>query len=173
MPVINPAGGIGFADDAVSMHQQYSTQWDGFPHSFCNAKMYNGYDAAKVTARGTMECSIHQWADKIVTRGILLDIAKYKGVGNLEKGYVITPEDLDGCAKAQNIEVQSGDILLIRTGWMNVMMKMTYPLRGKEPYEIGEPGIGIRACKWIKDKQISAVAVDNLGGRPFPLIPKE
>jgi kynurenine formamidase len=134
--------------------------------------MYNGYDAAKVTALGTAELRIHQWADKIATRGILLDIAKYKGVDNLEKGYVITPEDLDGCTKAQNVEVQSGDILCIRTGWMNVMMKMAWPLRGNEPYEKGEPGIGIQACKWIKDKQISAVAVDNLGVEAIPFGPE-
>ena len=172
LPALDPAGGIGFADDAIAMHQQYSTQWDGFPHSFYSGKMYNGYDASKVTALGTAELSIHQWADKIATRGILLDIAKYKGVDNLEKGYVITPEDLDGCAKAQNSEVQSGDILCIRTGWMNVMMKMAWPLRGREPYEIGEPGIGIRACKWIKDKQISAVAADNLGVEAIPFDPE-
>ena len=172
LPALDPAGGIGFADDAITMHQQYSTQWDGFPHSFYSGKMYNGYDASKVTALGTAELSIHHWADKIATRGILLDIAKYKGVDNLEKGYVITPEDLDGCAKAQNIEVQSGDILCIRTGWMNVLMKMAWPLRGREPYEIGEPGIGIRACKWIKDKQISAVAADNLGVEAIPFDPE-
>ena len=58
------------------MHQQYSTQWDGFPHSFYSGKMYNGYDSAQVTALGTAQLSIHHWADKIVTRGILLDIAK-------------------------------------------------------------------------------------------------
>jgi kynurenine formamidase len=172
LPALDPAGGIGFADDAITMHQQYSTQWDGFPHSFYGGKMYNGYDAAAVTATGTAQLSIHHWADRIATRGILLDVAKYKGVDNLEKGYVITPEDLDGCAKAQNLEVQSGDILCIRTGWMKVMMKMAWPMRGTEPYERGEPGIGIRACKWIKDKQISAVAVDNLGVEAIPFDPE-
>lgn len=172
LPALDPSGGIGFADDAITMHQQYSTQWDGFPHSFYSGKMYNGYDAAAVTATGTAQLSIHHWADRIATRGILLDIARYKGVDNLAKGYVITPEDLDGCAKAQNIEVRPGDILCIRTGWMKVMMKMAWPMRGNEPYERGEPGIGIRVCKWIKDKQIAAVAVDNLGVEAIPFDPE-
>ncbi len=52
LPALDPAGGIGFADDAITMHQQYSTQWDGFPHSFYSGKMYNGYDSAQVTALG-------------------------------------------------------------------------------------------------------------------------
>ena len=165
--------GVGFSDDAITMHQQYSTQWDGFPHSFYNGKMYNGFDAAtNVTASGAAKCSIHNWADKIATRGVLLDMARYKGVSNLEKGYIITPEDLNGCAKKQNIEIQSGDILCIRTGWMDVLKGLEWPQRANEPYETGEPGIGIKACKWIKDKQISAVALDNLGVEVIPFDPE-
>jgi len=140
---------------------------------FFNGKLYNGYDgASKVNVSGAEECSIHHWVDKIATRGILLDIAKYKGVANLEKGYIITPEDLDGCAEAQNVEVQSGDILCIRTGWMNVLMEMTRPQKGDEPLKTGEPGIGIQACKWIKDKKMSAVAMDNLGVEAIPFDPE-
>ncbi len=168
-PSLDPKGGIGFSDDAITMHQQYSTQWDGFPHAFFSGKMFNGYDVVKnVTASGAALHSIHKWAEKIVTRGVLLDIAKYKGVANQEKGYVITPADLDGAAKAQNVEVKSGDIVLVRTGWMPVLRKMAWPMRGNEPYERGEPGLGLQACKWIKDKQIAAVAADTLGLEAIP-----
>lgn len=173
VPAFDPKGGIGASDDAITMHQQYSTQWDGFPHFFFSGKMYNGYDAATmVTAMGTFQLSIHQWADKVVTRGVLLDIAKYKGVANLEKGYIITPADLDGASKAQGVEVKSGDVVCIRTGWMNVMRKWAWPIRANEPYEKGEPGIGIQACKWIKDRQISAIALDNLGVEAIPFDPE-
>jgi kynurenine formamidase len=175
LPSIDPKGGAGASDDAITMHQQYSTQWDGFPHFFFSGKMYNGYDVAtKVTAMGAFECSIHHWAEKVVSRGVLLDVAKYKGfptVG-LSKGYIITPEDLDGCAEAQKVEVRTGDIVLIRTGWMRTLRTMAWPQRGNEPYEIGQPGIGIRACKWIKDKQIAAVAFDNLGVEAIPFDPE-
>jgi len=126
LPALDPAGGIGFADDAITMHQQYSTQWDGFPHSFYSGKMYNGYDAAKVTALGTAELSIHQWADKIATRGILLDIAKYKGVDNLEKGYVITPEDLEA-ARAE-IKQQVDDAREVLAAFDTVVLAL-----GAEP----------------------------------------
>jgi len=99
-------------------------------------------------------------------------MAKYKGVANLEKGYIITPADLDGCCKAQKVEVKPGDILCVRTGWMNVLRKMTWPMRGNEPYEVGEPGPGLQACKWIKDKKVCAIAVDNLGVEAIPFDPE-
>ena len=173
LPALDPKGGAGACDDAITMHQQYSTQWDGFPHFMFSGKIYNGYDGAKkVTVHGAAECSIHHLSDKVATRGVLLDMAKYKGVANLEKGYIITPEDLDGCCKAQNVEVKSGDVLCVRTGWMNVMLKMTWPMRGNEPYEVGEPGIGIQACKWIKDKQVCAIACDTLAVEAIPFDPE-
>jgi kynurenine formamidase len=175
LPSIDPKGGAGASDDAITMHQQYSTQWDGFPHFFFSGKMYNGYDATtKVTAMGAFECSIHHLSDKVVTRGVLLDMAKYKGVPNvgLEKGYIITPADLDGCCKAQNVEVRTGDVLCVRTGWLNVMRKWTWPFKTGESYAKGEPGLGLQACKWIKDKQICAVAFDNLAVEAIPFDPE-
>ena len=149
------------------------TQWDGFPHAFYSGKMYNGHDVpTMVTAMGAMMNSVHKWADRVAGRGVLLDIAKYKGVTNLKTGYLITPADLDGAAKAQKVKVGSGDIVLIRTGWMPVLRKMAWPQRGNEPYTVGQPGIGIQACKWIKDKQVAAVAFDTLGGEVIPFDPE-
>ena len=173
LPSIDPKGGTGASDDAIAMHQQYSTQWDGFPHFFFSGTMYNGHDVeSNVTVLGAMKHSIHKWADRIVSRGVLLDVAKYKGVDSLKSGYMITPADLEATAKAQNVRVRSGDIVLIRTGFMTVMRKMAWPLRGNEPYEVGEPGIGLAGAKWIKDKQIAAVAFDTLAGEVIPFDPE-
>lgn len=171
---IDPKGGVGASDDAIAMHQQYSTQWDGFPHFFFEGKMYNGYDVvSNVKETGAKKNSIHKWADKVVSRGVLLDVARYKGVDSLESGYAITPADLDATARAQGVRVESGDILLIRTGYMPVMRKMPWPMRGTEPYEVGEPGINLASAKWIKDKQIAAVAFDTLAGEVIPFQPDD
>jgi kynurenine formamidase len=173
IPQLDPAGGVGAADDAIEMHLQYSTQWDGLPHFFFSGKMYNGYDAAtKIVATGAQELSIHQWANKIVARGVLLDIAKYKGVDNLEKGYIITPEDIDATLAAQNVEVKRGDLLLFRTGWIVKLREHAWPMRGNEPYEFGEPGLGLQACKWLKEKQVAALAFDNLAVEAIPFDPE-
>jgi kynurenine formamidase len=168
----SPEGGIGFSDDVITMHLQYSTQWDGFPHSMYDKKLYNGYSTDAITPSGTTQLSVHQWADKIVSRGVLLDIARLKKVDNLAKGYIITPADLEAAAAAQKVTVKPGDIVLIRTGWMKIMKKWPLPLRGPEIYELGEPGLGLQGAKWLKDKQVAAVAFDNIGGEPIPFDPE-
>jgi kynurenine formamidase len=172
-PAFSKEGGIGFTDDMIVMHLQFSTQWDGLSHCVWEGKMYNGYDAPTIARGAPKQLSIHQWADRVVTRGVLLDIARLKGVPNLEKGYEITPEDLEAAAKAQNVEVRTGDILLIRTGWMNVMKQWATPLRGREPYEHGQPGIGLQASKWLKEKEVAAIASDNLGVEVIPFNPED
>ena len=172
--IFNPSGdGVGAADDAIAMHQQYSTQWDGFGHFFFNGKTFNGHDVATtLTVGGATKNSIHNWAEKIVARGVLLDVARYKGVDNLERGYIITPADLEATARAQRVRVGSGDILLIRTGWMNVLRKHAWPMRGNEPVEFGEPGIGLQAVHWMKDKEVAAVAFDSMAGEAIPFDPE-
>lgn len=74
--------GIGAADDAVTMFLQCGTQWDALAHIFDYGKMWNGQDAAKVSARGASVNGIEKMAEKIVSRGVLLDIARFKGTRN-------------------------------------------------------------------------------------------
>jgi kynurenine formamidase len=165
-------GGVGASDDLIIMHQQVSTQWDAFPHFAYDGKMYNGFSYDEVSMAGAAKNSIHLWADRVVTRGVLIDVARYKGVDNLEKGYVITPADLDGALKAQKVKVQSGDCLLIRTGWINKLREQAWPMRGNEPYEFGEPGPGYAATQWLKEKQVACIALDSLAVEPIPFDPE-
>ncbi len=164
-------GGVGVSDDLIIMHLQYSTHWDGFPHFSYDGKLYNDVPNSVVTIQGTQKHSIHLWADKIVTRGVLLDVAKYKGKESLEKGYIITSEDLQGAAKMQGVEIKSGDCLLIRTGWITQLFEQKWPMRNDEIIEFGEPGIGYDAAQWLHKKEIACLAVDNIGVEPVPFDP--
>ena len=162
-------GGIRFSDDMIVMHQQYLTHWDGFPHASYEGKLYNDVPSSVVTPQGTLKHSIHLWADRIVTRGVLLDVAKYKGEAFLDKGYVITAEDLAATARTQGVEVRSGDCLLIRTGWITQLYKQKWPMRFDEIMELGEPGVGYDAAQWLHKKKVACIAVDNIGVEPVPL----
>lgn len=51
---------------------------------------------------------------------------------------------------------------------MKLMNKWETPLRGREPYELGAPGIGLQATKWLKDKEMAAVAADTLAVEVIP-----
>jgi hypothetical protein len=85
---------------------QASTQWDALCHIFLDDKMYNGYDAKLVDTGGARKLGIEHVRDKMVGRGVLLDVARWKGVGSLDDGYGITNVDLDACAEAQGVEIR-------------------------------------------------------------------
>jgi kynurenine formamidase len=152
------AQGYGGSDDWIVMPLQCITQWDSLAHVFYKGKMYNGFDATLVTSSGAAKNSIDKTKDKLVSRGILLDVARHKGVPALEPGYAITVDDLEGTAAAQQVEVQPGDILLIRTGHMS-----RYLHRGSWNYfDLDDsPGVSVYTAAWMHGKQIAAVASDN------------
>lgn len=150
--------GYGGSDDWIAMPLQCVTQWDSLAHVFDSGKMYNGYDATLVSSSGAAKNSIDKTKNKIVSRGVLLDVARYKGVSHLEPGYAISVADLDGTAAAQHVEVRSGDILLIRTGHMS-----TYLNKGSWNYFDLDtsPGVSVYTAPWMHARQIAAVASDN------------
>src|ERR1700682_5292445 len=111
-----PAPYLRYADDAINMPCQASTQWDALCHIFLDDKMYNGFDAALVDARGARKLGIEHVRDKMVGRGVLLDIARFEGVESLDDGYAISIADLNACASAQGVEIRKGDFVLGRTG---------------------------------------------------------
>ena len=92
---------IRFADDAINMPVQSATHFDALGHVFYEDKMYNGFPATAVDSTGVHKCGIQHTRDKMVGRGVLLDVARYKGVDWLEDGYGISNEELDATAKAQ------------------------------------------------------------------------
>ena len=165
-------GGVGVSDDHAFLDLQVSTQWDGFPHFFYDRTLYNNTPSSVVSAGGASKLSIHLWADHLATRGVLLDIARYKGKEFLEKGYVISAADLEGAAAKQNVDVRSGDCLMIRTGWINQLFEHQWPMKDyAEAIAFGEPGVGYEATQWLQEKEIACIALDNLGVEPIPFDP--
>src|SRR5438094_4273243 len=150
--------GYGGSDDWIVMPLQCVTQWDSLAHIFYEGKMYNGYDATLVTSSGAAKNSIDKTRDKIVGRGVLLDVAAYRGVGALEPGYAITVEDLEATAAAAKVSVQPSDLLSIRTGHMSRYLdKNDWRHFDLDP----SPAVSVHTAVWMHDKQIAAVASDN------------
>src|SRR5215468_9726715 len=110
--------GLRYADDAINLPTQAATQWDALSHVFLVDKMWNGYPATLVDMRGAHKNSIDKFASKMVGRGVLLDVARWKGVACLADGYGITVAELDATARAQNVAVRRGDFVIVRTGQM-------------------------------------------------------
>ncbi len=110
--------GIRAADDMVVMPLQCGTQWDGLGHVFYEDNMWNGYDCREVSSFGAAKCGIEKTKDKMVGRGVFLDVARALGKECLDDGYGITCDDLDLTAKKQKVEFKRGDYIIVRTGQM-------------------------------------------------------
>jgi len=86
-------GGLEYADDVIFMYVQGTTQYDALGHVWYDDKLYNGYDA-KTTIGGLKKCSIQPIAEHgVVGRGVLLDVARYKGVPHLAPNQQITLDE--------------------------------------------------------------------------------
>jgi kynurenine formamidase len=151
---------LRYADDAVSLPLQCSTQWDALAHIFLDDKMYNGYDARLVDSNGARKNGIEHTRDRMVGRGVLLDVARHKGVEALADGEAITNRDLDETAAAQGVEIRRGDFVIVRTGQQEACLK-----RGAwGGYAGGDaPGLAFETCYWIHDKEIAAICADTWG----------
>ena len=153
------------ADDVVIMPLQCGTQWDGLGHIGHAGHFYNGVPFAAVSSSGAKRLGIQNWRDRIVTRGVLLDIARWKGRDWLEPGEPIYIADLDGCAAAQGVAVERGDIVLIRTGQIAQCRA-----RGSwGEYDGGDaPGLAFECVRWLHDTEIAGFATDTWGTEVRP-----
>ena len=159
------AGGFRYADDAISMPLQCGTQWDALSHVFYDGKMYNGRDVSEVTSRGAAKNGIEQLRNDVVGRGVLLDLPRYRGVPWLENGTPNLPDELDGCAEACGVAIESGDIVLVRTGMMTRCLEEA----SWKGYCGGEaPGLSVYCGRWLYEREVAAVATDTWGVEVIP-----
>ncbi len=150
-----------YTDDYIFMPLQSVTQWDGLAHAGYDGQFYNGVPASSVTTMGgSAILSIHQIAKKgIAGRGVLLDIAALQGVERLSPGYAIHPGELEAAEAKQGVKVRSGDILLVRTGWIRHFLIDNSP----SAYWDGEPGLDLSCAEWLYEREVAAVCSDNWG----------
>jgi kynurenine formamidase len=148
------------SDDYIVMALQASTQLDGFGHVGGDAVLYNGYWAGLVTATGgARRLGVHHLANGIVGRAVLLDVARHAGVEHLDAGFPIGPDELDGAAGAQGVQVGAGDIVLVHTGHLG--WKSTLTTGSPEAGDRREPGISTRAIPWLHDHDVAMIATDT------------
>lgn len=162
-PQPNP-GAFRYADDYVVMALQAASQWDALAHVHYDGRLYNDFPAATITARGAAHCSIDRLSPGLTGRGVLLDIARLRGVDWLPIGTAIQPADLDAAAAAQGVEIRAGDILLVRTGWR---LKFVTDA-DKRGFKAGEPGLGLACAAWLHEHDVAAVGSDNFAVEVLP-----
>jgi kynurenine formamidase len=157
--------GLRYCDDAVSMPLQCATQWDALSHIYFDGKMYNDRGPELVTSSGARANAIDKMKEKIVSRGVLLDIPRRRGKPWLEPGEAIYPADLDGAAADAGIGVGTGDIVLIRTGQLGqVRANGSWGNYAGGP----APGLSLTCADWLAENEIAGYATDTWGTEVIP-----
>ena len=152
-----------YSDDVLAMSVHAATHWDALSHVFHRGLMYNSRPCTDVTSGGARTNDIVPVAERLATRGVLVDIARDHGVESLAPDQEVTVADLESALAAQRVELASGDVLLVRTGhlgriaasgdWANFT-----EVDGRVPLE---PGIGADCLPWLHELGVAGVACDN------------
>lgn len=152
--------GHGAADDVLFLATQGNTHWDALAHTFFDSTMWNGYDCRLVSSMGAERNDITGYRDKIVTRAVLLDLARSAGRDWLPPGHRVTIADLDRAVAEQGVEVGRGDIVLLRFGHLAQCRE-----RGSwDDYAGGDaPGLAFETLDWIHEHELAGVASDTWG----------
>jgi kynurenine formamidase len=134
---------------------QIGTQFDGLGHVGIGDRFYNGNREVEFAkAEGLQKLGIEN-VGALVTRGVLIDVAAYKGQAMLPGGYEITRADVEGALKRQNTTIRSGDAVLFHTGWGALWMKDNARFNEKAP------GIGVAAAQYLVSREIVLAASDT------------
>ena len=157
---VPPEMGLQLSRDFLgwTYHGLYMTHVDALSHVFWKGQMYNKNSSQLVsTARGATIQSVEQAVTGIVSRGILVDVARHRGVQWLEPGEAIGPDELREVVSATGIEPEPGDVLLVRTGHWG-----RRKTEGPTPIEDGFPGLHAACMPLLREWDISVLGGDSV-----------
>lgn len=153
---------VGYTGSAISMYTHSGTHIDAFNHFGFNGKIYNGFSADEHLGDRGWQKTGAETIPPIVARGVLVDVAAAKGVPMLSDAYRITRADIETALRMQNTDIREGDVVLIRTGRMQV-----YEDAGQ--YMANPPGLGLDAAKYLVEEAGAMIlGADNLSFETFP-----
>ena len=142
-------------DDLMHIWMGIGSQIDGLGHMGVNHQYYNGHMASDfVTPSGLTKLSIDR-LPPVATRGVLLDIAKLMKTDILPAGTAFNKKEIDAAAKAAGITIETGDIVLFHTGWLNVMD--TDP----QAFMASAPGLGLEGARYLASLGVVAIGADT------------
>jgi kynurenine formamidase len=169
LPISGPQGKnalVGNSEMVTAEIGQVGTQFDGLGHVGVRVNgedvFYNGFKLSEFgDAYGLKKLGIEH-VGVIFTRGVLLDVAAYKGVERVAPPYIVTVEDIQGMLAKEHVDIQEGDVVLFHTGHGKVWMT------DNEQYKASHPGPGVTAIKWLIEKKIVMVGSDTTATEAMP-----
>ena len=152
-----------YHDEIVSAEiGQVGTQFDGLGHIGVGDLFYNGHDRADFSrGDGLTKLGIEN-VGALTTRGVLVDVAAFKGVAMLGDRYEITRADLTGALERQRTEIHAGDVVLVHTGWGSLWLADNARFGGSAP------GVGLDAARYLVEREVVLVGSDTWATEVVP-----
>ena len=180
--LLEEGGGVARDDYLDNFWPQASSQWDGLRHiRHPRDGFYNGVKDEQISLEEGSKLGMENFARRgIVGRGVLLDVERYLQQQGMpldpRSSTVIRPGALEACARAQDVDVRPGDILIVRTGWLrwyleDATTEQRQAMGGDAMAgALQAPGIGPaeEMAAYLWDLHIAAVAGDNPSVEPWP-----
>jgi hypothetical protein len=172
--------GLSYDEYIDNFCPQSSSQWDGHRHiAFPGLGFYNGVKHEQVLAEGSTVLGFDNIAKRgIATRGVLLDVGRHlekQGTPiNYNSAETYDVAVLEACARAQGVEIEPGDVLIIRSGWLKWLLASSDEVRHVLAANLVAPGLlaGNETAAWIWDKHIAAIAGDAIAVEAWPPSPE-
>lgn len=153
---------VGYTGSAISMYTHSGTHIDAFNHFGIGGTIYNGFHADEHLGDRGWKKTGAETIPPIVARGVLIDVAAAKGVAILPDACRITRDDIVTALGKQNITLREGDVVLIRTGRMQVY-------KDAQAYMENPPGLGLDAARYLVEEGGAMIlGADNLSFEAFP-----
>lgn len=175
-------------DDELEFNTQFSSQWDGLCHVVHGdaAQTYNAFSPTKevLESQHTAENplpTIDQWHARggIVARGVLIDFKRYIDETTETKfhpldGHRITIADVEKVAAHQGVEFKHGDVLIIRTGYTEILEAPSADDFAKfSAMTLSGLHGSIETARWIWDYRFAAVAGDAHAFEALPPVAED
>ena len=142
------------ASGVLTMMEHSGTHIDALCHMACDLRLHGDIAVDEVERTDGFTALGAETMRPLLGRGVLLDVARWKEVDALPPNTAITADDLQGCARAQGIEVQAGDVLLVRTGYGTRWTD--------EAAYLNAAGVSKSGNIWAADQRVVAVGADNM-----------
>ena len=148
--MLNTSGEYVMERVSFSYHGGIHSHLDALCHVLWQGEMYNGFSKNDVNEDGCQKLGIANVKQGILTRGILMDIPRLKGVDYLPPGTAVYIEDLEAWEEQTGVRVSPGDVIFVRTG------------RWATPGSAGPGSAGLHAsvAPWLRERDVAIVGGD-------------
>jgi kynurenine formamidase len=169
---IIPRGRGGFSADyyGIFYHGVASTHLDALCHTWDEQGMWNGRDPQReITFDGALFGAVDRWSDGIITRGVLLDVPRYRGEPYVQQAKPVHGWELEEIATAQGVTLEAGDAVVVYSGreaWQAAHPDRPYGA----PFTPGvqeRPGLHVSCLPFIRDHDVAVLVWDMMDHMPI------